>query len=84
MKKNMKNEFLRLRNKYWHPSLSDWDILRFVTDYDGEVFIFMHNASISEDGKRLMLRGFYREEGVPFDEIMEISSEPGNPWSTRD
>ena len=77
----MKEEFLKLKNKYWHPSLSDWDILHFKTKDGEEIFIYMHNATVSEDGSTLMLKGCYRN--FSFDELAEIDSTIGSPWSER-
>lgn len=79
----MLKKFLSLKHKYWHPSISGWDVLKVVTEKYGEIYVYMHNATVSEDGKMLMLRGFY-DGGIPFSEITDMSSEPGEPWSTRD
>ena len=77
----MKYKFLSLKMKYGHASLSDWDILHIVLKNGQEVYIYMHNVFLTEDEKSLHIG---HEWNILLADIQELSSEPGEHWTSRD
>lgn len=62
----MKEKFLELKSK----PCADLYVLHIKAKSGEEIFIYMHNASVSKDGSFLVLKGCYRN--FSFDEITEM------------